>query len=518
MPYRQQRDDPTSESGDSGIIGDLVQQFADPFACLRELVQNAIDAGSSEVRVRLDFRDDDTVRLSVRDDGEGMDNTILEEQLFVLFKSGKEGLKDKIGKFGVGFVSVFALKPSEVIITTSRGEGSSWTSRLDPSHEYEIFEQAGGSSSGTTVALIIAYEHTPEEFVKDAEASLRRWCRHANLPIRFSVSSTADKSLNATSRIDRPLDLPGAWCVVQDEVEGTKVLVGAREIAGGVFFNHGLMLAEAQDEDELRGLTFKVQDSRLQHTMSRDDVRRDQAYKAAVRRVQEVARRKLLPKMLDELGRLDAETFCARLGAAERILRCLDEPTSLIRFPLLGESWSSAIPSKAAHAKEASALTLAISQQRDLPVFDGSGPLGALLRTRIGPPAEEAYSLYSEVEHAPSDALMLDAMLDCLEQNLRRPTEARLVIVQGLDAHTPFIAGKAGLLEGPAQGDPFRLLRRSGVLINANDPVVIAARKAAQAEPWVAGSTLARQVLLHFEKWNPVREREWIVNALNGVE
>ena len=37
------------------IIDDVVNQFADPLAFFRELVQNAIDAGSGEIAVRVDY-------------------------------------------------------------------------------------------------------------------------------------------------------------------------------------------------------------------------------------------------------------------------------------------------------------------------------------------------------------------------------------------------------------------------------------------------------------------------------
>ena len=33
----------------------LVKQFADPYACLRELIQNALDAGSNEVDIDVDY-------------------------------------------------------------------------------------------------------------------------------------------------------------------------------------------------------------------------------------------------------------------------------------------------------------------------------------------------------------------------------------------------------------------------------------------------------------------------------
>ena len=78
-----------------GLVDDLVKQFADPYAFLRELIQNAIDAGSSAIFVRVETAGAG-VRISVRDRGEGMDPDVIENKLLVLFRSGKEGQQGKI--------------------------------------------------------------------------------------------------------------------------------------------------------------------------------------------------------------------------------------------------------------------------------------------------------------------------------------------------------------------------------------------------------------------------------------
>src|SRR3954470_9197910 len=107
-PYRTMDVEQVPEAPrDAGIVGDVIAQFADPYAFYRELVQNAIDAGTPDVAIRIDYEDaDQRVRISVRDRGEGMTREIIEQQLLVLFRSTKEDDHNKIGKFGIGFASV----------------------------------------------------------------------------------------------------------------------------------------------------------------------------------------------------------------------------------------------------------------------------------------------------------------------------------------------------------------------------------------------------------------------------
>jgi hypothetical protein len=115
---------------DISSVGDalegLVHQFADPWAFLRELIQNAIDAGSGQIEVRIDHDEArGTMTIEVVDSGEGMTREIIDTRLTRLFSSTKEGDYTKIGRFGIGFVSVFALDPEIVCVDTGRA-GEYW--------------------------------------------------------------------------------------------------------------------------------------------------------------------------------------------------------------------------------------------------------------------------------------------------------------------------------------------------------------------------------------------------------
>ncbi|MEM7354409.1 MAG: ATP-binding protein, partial [Acidobacteriota bacterium] len=91
----------------------LIHQFSDPLSFFRELIQNAIDAGTPEIDVAFSYQQG-VMTISVDDYGEGMDRRIIDTKLTRLFSSGKEDDFTKIGRFGIGFVSVFAIHPDAV--------------------------------------------------------------------------------------------------------------------------------------------------------------------------------------------------------------------------------------------------------------------------------------------------------------------------------------------------------------------------------------------------------------------
>lgn len=284
-PYRSEFHTEQAEPPrDLGLVGDIIKQFADPFAFYRELVQNAIDAGSPEVAIDIGY--DDThgvVVATVADRGEGMTREIIEHRLLVLFRSTKENDDAKIGKFGVGFVSVLSPNPSLVTVTTAR-DGRRLIVHLRPDVTYELFDGGPASHSGTTIDLAIAMASDQVAgFIAASRAALERWCRHAQVPIHFTApNSTGDRE---TTRIDRPLDFPAALVQVIARSDDGALTVVAALVPGIIayvgFFNHGLMLAETP-EPLLGDVAVKIQDSRLGHTLSRDGVRRDGAYDRAL--------------------------------------------------------------------------------------------------------------------------------------------------------------------------------------------------------------------------------------------
>jgi hypothetical protein len=102
----------------------------DPWVFVRELLQNARDAGATRVRFSIAVREDHTV-LSCSDDGEGMSFEHARRFLFSLYASSKEGDATQVGRFGVGFWSVLRFEPSRIVVRSGAAGGEPWEIALD---------------------------------------------------------------------------------------------------------------------------------------------------------------------------------------------------------------------------------------------------------------------------------------------------------------------------------------------------------------------------------------------------
>lgn len=554
MPYRKHEGGAPSEAVDEGIVGELVQQFADPYAFYRELVQNAIDAGTAAVRVLIRPRAGGGVRVSVRDEGEGMDPEILEDRLLVLFRSGKEGRTDAIGKFGVGFVSVLALEPERVTVSTQRAEGPRYTLHLFADHRYELFESARrGAGSGTTVSLDLP-AMDPDELVERSLASLRAWCRHAAVPIHLRVAPLDDDDEEEEDgdgdgdgvrdyRIDEPLALPACLAQIDVTLGTTRIVLGIpSEISSYAgFFNHGLTLHETStvERDLLPqlGLHLKVQDKRLEHTLSRDNVRRDAAFFDVLGRVREAYVTHLLPQVLvamrQALVQSEHDVYGALFGRAMHPSAPLpipqrDLPVKLLH-PVEGRDVLrvSELRRGVTATPKAAALTRALAE-RGHHVVDaryGGGLAGGSARYAelLGLAETHAsYTLVEPIEATGSDLALQEALLAALGKALRAPDGVQWVRFSG--AHRGWSAGakvddKPWVTTGTLDANPFRRLRRPGLLLAVS--TLRRARELAKSDPALAGALLARKVLLTHGELDEDADLDLTTHALTellGVE
>ena len=524
-PYRDSAFDlPAEAPRDEGLVGDVIAQFADPKAFFRELVQNAIDAGSPAIDVKLEY-DEATQRMraSVKDRGCGMTREVIENQLLVLFRSTKEKDKTKIGKFGIGFMSVLSPNPEVVAVHSSR-DGRKLTLHLYRDLSYELFDGGPSTQVGTTVELEIAL---PREevavFVRDSELSLVRWCRHASVPIELAIRTPIE---TATRRIDRPLGIADALVEVRATADDGQLTVVAALLRQGApyvgFFNHGLMLFETM-QPMLGAYSVKIQDARLGHTISRDDVRRDGHFDHAV----EFAKRVIAEDLGRAIAKLLHDTAEAhdlkRHGELVRAVRSAerDIPASYWHFPLVhpiggkrsisGDQcerfmWT---------ALRESELTRVLAAA-GTPVLLGYPTTG--LSDRPARDVEDELTAITPIETTDEDDALIALLREIFDNVHREPEAIVLAKLSGARADRIAIAGlhevEHVVDREDAVRDPFALLRRRVLVLSAEHPAVRAART---GDPIMAASHLARAVLLQNNLLDEKRSRKILEHALERI-
>jgi hypothetical protein len=525
-PYRAGGGE-TDAGETDGLVGDLVRQFADPYAFFRELVQNAIDAGATEIHARVVLTREGEgleARISVTDDGCGMSQEVVEEDLVVLFKSTKEERQGTIGKFGIGFVSVLAIAPTLVVVSTCTGEPQRHVLHLHPDRTYDLYREQGGAR-GTTVTLHVPVRDDGSELVARSEAALRRWCGHAGVPIRWTVVSATDAAPSVEVRIDGPLDIADALVSVHaTSYDGaTEALVALVPESGrlAAYYNRGLLLHESRDRGTRACISFKVVNPHLSHTLSREDVRLDEAHERAVALVQHTITVPLTRSVIEAIeeaandhvaGDATAGARWLALVTASRAAELAIEERSIavpLLCPVEGSSIGGGLGRPGPHlaASERDAL-VALLAERGVAVIDrrlardeeAARTLDALLIAFGGSAPLAPHALHTAlvpIASSARDASLLERVATLLGGVLRRPSSIVLVDAIGHDDRLSFV------LSGPArqlatkrgdEADPFRLAMRPPLALRTSHPIVERARR--HPDPVLAADVLARAVLI----------------------
>ncbi len=303
------------------LLERLVAQFESPYDFLRELVQNAMDAGSDRVEITLESHppsapgadpDEVVFELTILDTGAGMDEAIIDQELTRLFASGKSGDRTMAGGFGIGFVSVFAWEPEAVLVHTGRG-GESWELVFYGDRSFDKVA-VDAPIEGTTISLFRRGRKGEREPIADAiRESLWRWCRFCPLELSFE-DLDGDDPAELIQDSPEPPELGLGAGLTQAEVRGESTLrVSFAVPANAVFLRRGLILAEGGPRQLLASVAAQLGRSAdhlqiwadtplLRTTLARDKVVDDGGRVEVERRLLELVRR-LRGELL---GRLEA--------------------------------------------------------------------------------------------------------------------------------------------------------------------------------------------------------------------
>lgn len=252
----------------AGLLAALTEQFPEPLLCVRELVQNAADAGAQRIEADVAYDESRSLlRLSVKDDGRGMNDAEVDGYLTIGF-SDKDPGRDR-GRFGVGKLSPYALGISRMVVETCDGQtthritfnkdGSGTIARLEP------------RPRGTVVRV---YKSCPREEAEQLAERTFQLVRDTcgSLPIPLFVNGTQVNRDVALSTIYAfPFNSPAGKGVLGLAAEAIHVLMG-----GGIVLETGSAILGTE-------VSFILDSPRLAPTLSRNAVRRDQAFDELLR-------------------------------------------------------------------------------------------------------------------------------------------------------------------------------------------------------------------------------------------
>jgi hypothetical protein len=480
------------EAGDT--LENLVNQFTDPYACLRELIQNAMDAGSETVDIWFEFNPYESGNKGIAiihldDTGEGMTRRIIDTKLTQLFSSAKEDDMTKVGKFGIGFVSVFALEPNAVIVDTGR-DGEYWRLIFKENRKFDRI-LLDHPVEGTQIQIV--KETTEAEFEKmkvRSHQTIKYWCKHVEAEI------TVDgEVMNEEFRI-------GHRHEYVHKGQETELVVAPSDQAEPFFgfYNRGLTLREGEKEYH-PGVSFKLSSRYLEHTLTRDNVITDRNYEKAMALLKDVIDGAFRKQLFERASRsFDYELFghlAPRLGK-----RPPSEFTNLPVLPTVGgERVSLRAVQRAAkkqkmilYAPEASEITKRITEDKGVPVLQWEGPekqpgLERLLdRLTGGLPvvrASHAWALPEILDRFPEGKKRLLAEAAKLTQRIG--SKYRTILPADFSKHSPALADTlyieqmnagelffVGELEKPRDWKNFLLgfVRAKHLVVNVTHPLL----------------------------------------------
>ena len=259
------------------------------------------------------------LEIHIDDFGEGMDERIIDGQLTRMFASNKEDDLTKIGKFGIGFTSIFAIQPDAVLLKTGRHD-EFWELLFHPDRSFEKV-RINTPVYGTKMTLFKTMARGDVgSFVQRCRMTLGYWLEHSDIPVLFAGPDLSWR--HGEEQVEPLAADPFAGFGAKKDPEGTdghrrfeqlnsplgmaeelQVRVDQQDLQGFVgytdkplhaFYNRGLTLIRSTSGDALgehaRALghfAFKLKGRHLEHTLTRDNVLRDAAWHHAMTTVSE---------------------------------------------------------------------------------------------------------------------------------------------------------------------------------------------------------------------------------------
>ena len=189
---------------------------------LKSLTDSSVQVDQANLAINVAF-DKDARTITVQDNGIGMTEAELEENLGTIAHSGSEAFKEEnaeaqgdavdiIGRFGVGFYSAFMVAREVSVISRAWGsdECFRWTSDGVEGYTIEPVpadDPAHRDACGTTIVLTLkdnAEEANYDEFLSEWKLRelIRRYSNYVRYPVQMLVTKSREKERPADAGDD----------------------------------------------------------------------------------------------------------------------------------------------------------------------------------------------------------------------------------------------------------------------------------------------------------------------------
>ena len=202
---------------------------------LREIISNASDAmdklaytALTDDKIALNredltitiTRDKDAGMLTVSDNGIGMNQSEMEENLGTICKSGSLGFKqameknediDIIGQFGVGFYAAFMVASSVTVISRKYGEETAWKWTSSGADGYTM-EEAFRAAPGTDVIMTLKADTDDDKYSRYLEeceirSLVKKYSDYIRYPIRMEVSHSQNVGTDEDPKYETVMEM-----------------------------------------------------------------------------------------------------------------------------------------------------------------------------------------------------------------------------------------------------------------------------------------------------------------------
>jgi hypothetical protein len=281
-------------------LENLVTQFERPAQYVRELVQNSIDANASEINFNYAYDPDQQLsQLVISDDGFGMSYKDIKKYLLNLFESSKYENRSKIGKFGIGFVSLFAVDPDLVVVETTQNN-KTYSVFLDTPKNGAggkiIEHDTPNKDSGTTIRIFKKQtEYDFQDLSQKSLDELNYSCSHITKPLFFNEE-----------KLNQEFEIKNAHRTIRFGNRGIEGVIGLVPKGKETYrlYNNRLLIKSGQQLKE-DGLSFIVSSKDLSPNLSRNDLLQDNKYHQIIKLLGRETS-KLAEKVFEQIAYLTA--------------------------------------------------------------------------------------------------------------------------------------------------------------------------------------------------------------------